>query len=177
VPGGIDRVREACSDPGLRAFLEQPFEAYGWYDVLPMAPLSEVIAGLMGVDVERYLLDRTREHARRDLAGLTRLLLRAVSARTVAVFLPKLTARYHDWGGIDARLRGPRRVETVRTGVPQPLRDWYATVACGFAEAALEVAGAFGPRVVLISSEPEGVTLGVTTYELVFDITWESDPS
>src|SRR5688572_10686367 len=158
VPGGLDRLREACSDPGLRTFMDQLFEAYGWYDVLPMVPLSELIAGLMGIDVERYLVERTREQARRDLAGLTRLLMRAVSARTVAVFLPKLTARYHDWGRIDARLPGPRRVETVRTGVPQPLRAWYATMACTFAETALEIAGAPSPRVVLHSSEPDGAT-------------------
>jgi hypothetical protein len=129
------------------------------------------------MDLEHYLLERTREHARRDLAGLYRLLMRAVSPRTVALFLPKLTTRYHDWGGIDARLRGPRCVETVRTGVPQPLCAWYATVACVFAEAALEIAGAPGPRVVLSSSVPDGATLGVATHEFVFEITWESEPS
>jgi hypothetical protein len=177
LPGGLDRVRGACSDPALRAFLDQPFERSGWYDVLPMAPLSELIAQLMGMDLERYLAERTREQARRDLAGLTLLLMRAVSARSVALFLPKLTSRYHDWGGIDARLRGPRRVETVRTGVPQPLLTWYAPVACAFAETALEIAGAPAPRVIVSSSEPDGVTEGVTTYEFVFEITWASEPS
>src|SRR5262245_20707908 len=84
VPGGVQGVRSACSDPALREFLDQRFDASCWYDVLPMAPLSELLAKLNGMDVERYLLERTREHAHRDLAGLYRLLMRAVSARTVA---------------------------------------------------------------------------------------------
>jgi hypothetical protein len=177
VPGGLARVRGACSDPALRAFLDQPFHASGWYDILPMVPLTELVAGLVGMDAERYLLERTREHARRDLVGLTRLLMRAVSARTVALFLPKLTKRYYDWGGIDARLRGPRCVETIRSGVPQPLSAWYPPMACAFAETALEIAGAASPRVVVSSCEPDGATEGVTTYEFVFQITWKFEPS
>ena len=91
------------------------------------------------------ICSNARENTRAAIwPGLYRLLMRAVSARTVALFLPKLTARYHDWGGIDARLRGPRCVETVRSGVPQPLAAWYSTVACAFAETALEIAGAPG---------------------------------
>jgi hypothetical protein len=172
VPGGIDRLKDACPDPGLKTFLSQKFEPSGWYDVLPIAPLSDVMAELLGVTLEQYLLDRTREHAHRDLVGLYRLLLRAVSARTVALFLPKLTARYYDWGGIDARLRGPRHVETVRRGVPEPLARWYSMVACSFAEAALEIAGAPHPRIVVSSSEPDGAAFGVATREFVFDVTW-----
>ena len=172
VTGGIDRVKEACPDPDLRSFLSQNFEPSGWYDVLPIAPLSELAATLLGMGMEQYLVDRTREHAHRDLVGVYRLLMRAVSARTVALFLPKLTARYYDWGAIDARLRGPRRVETVRKGVPEPLARWYSTVGCSFAEAALEIAGAPHPRVVVSSSEPDGVAFGVATRAFVFEVTW-----
>jgi hypothetical protein len=142
-----------------------------------MVPLSDLLAELVGMDVESYLRDRTREHARRDLAGLYRLLMRAVSARTVALFLPKLTSRNHDWGGIRARLLGPRRVETVRSGVPEPLAAWYPPVACAFAETALEIAGALRPRVVLSASEPDGVASGIPTRALVFEITWAPDAS
>jgi hypothetical protein len=174
VVGGVRRVREACTDPALRDFIERRFDSGGWYDVLPMSPLSEVIAQLMGVETSRYLYERTREHAERDLVGFYRLLIRAVSARTVALFLPKLTSRYHDWGGIEARLRGPRRVETVRSGVPGPLAAWYSTVACSFAETALEIAGASGPCVTLKSCRPDGATLGVATYSQVFEVTWDT---
>jgi hypothetical protein len=174
VTGGLRRVHDACPDRALASFMAQGFDSNGWYDVLPMSPLSDVIASVMGVDTQRYLHERTREHAERDLVGFYRLLIRAVSARTVALFLPKLTSRYYDWGGIEARLRGPRRVETVRSGVPEPLVPWYATVACSFAATALEIAGAPGPRVTLKASKPDGVTQGVATYSQVFDITWNA---
>lgn len=174
VPGGLRRVRDACTDPALVEFMNQNFDSTGWYDVLPISPLSDLIAALMGVETNRYLHERTREHAERDLVGFYRLLMRAVSARSVALFLPKLTARYHDWGGIEARLRGPRSVETVRSGVPEPLLDWYSTVACSFAQTALEIAGAAGPHVVPSSCEPDGSTLGVATYAMAFDVTWEA---
>ena len=101
-------------------------------------------------------------------------MIRAVSARTVALFLPKLTARYYDWGGIEARLLGPRRVETERSGVPEPLLDWYLAVAPAFSETALEIAGAPRPQVVNSSCEPDGATLGVVTYAVKFEVTWEA---
>jgi hypothetical protein len=174
VPGGVKHVSDACADPALAEFMNQSFDSSGWYDVLPMSPLSDLIARLMGIETSRYLDERTREHAERDLAGFYRLLMRAVSARSVALFLPKLTARYHDWGGIEARLRGPRSVETVRSGVPEPLVNWYSTVACSFAEAALAIAGAPAPRVRPSACEPEGAMFGIATYALSFDVTWDA---
>ena len=174
VPGGLRRVREACTDPALAEFVGQSFNSTGWYDVLPMEPLSGVIAELLGLEKNEYLEQRTREHATRDLVGLYRLLIRAVSARTVALFFAKLSTRYYDWGSMEARLRGPRRVQTVRSGVPGPVLDWYSTVTCSFSEAALEIAGAPGPRVVPSSCEPDGTRFGVATYAMKFDVTWEA---
>src|SRR6185312_17279254 len=77
VPGGYAGLVSAIHDPALRAFFTQPFLASSWYDVLPVAPLIEIEARVMGLSLEDYLGRRTLFQADRDMGGVYKYLLRA----------------------------------------------------------------------------------------------------
>ncbi|HJL16458.1 MAG TPA: hypothetical protein RMH99_12425 [Sandaracinaceae bacterium LLY-WYZ-13_1] len=171
VPGGLDGVAARLSSDALRRFLRQPFLAASWYDAAPSVPLNEAAADLLGRDVGELMRERGRIQAEEDLAGVYSWLLKVASPRAVATRLPRLTARYFDWGGVEIEEESPEHVVAVRTGVPRYLAVWYDRVATPFLAYALERAGARELRMTT-STRLDAPAHGVRCCALAFDMRW-----
>ncbi len=172
VPGGWSAVRDAVGDDGLRTFMGQPFLPGGWYDVLPVVPISATAARLRGVSQASLVRDNARWVAERDLAGVYRILVSVVSPETVAMRLPRLSMQYFDFGGFDAKMVRENVLESHRFGIPAALAPWFVFVTEGFVPYALSVAGAKDVRIRYGPPRPEGEANGTSVVRLRFEIDW-----
>jgi hypothetical protein len=177
VPGGAAAVRARIGETGdasLEEFLATPFVPGGWYDVLPIAPLSAMAARLRNISHAQLVRENAAWVAQRDLNGVYRILLSLSSVETVAKRLPALSMRYFDFGGADARTVRERVIETHRFGIPSAIAPWFVFATEGFVPVALKMAGA--TRVTMRCGPPrhEGVENGLPVVRLRFEIGWQS---
>lgn len=84
-------------------FVSRLFLPVGLYDVLPLRPFTEAIALAEGRPYDESVRDRARTIAQRDIGGLYKLLLRAVSPMTTLDRLPRVAQRYFDFGVASTR--------------------------------------------------------------------------
>jgi hypothetical protein len=169
VPGGGSAVA-ACAaraNPELGSFFSAPKLAGGWYDVMPIVPLSRAASELLAVPHAQLVRDNAAWLARRDLHGVYRFLLRLASIESVAMRLPALSMRYFDFGGADGRMIGPNVMESSRFGIPAALVDWFQWAVEGFTPVALTLAGA---RQVKVLTAPPPRAGAIVT--LRFRISW-----
>ena len=121
VPGGMAAVAKAMPDGPHRAFVQQIFMAVGWYDALPIRPITEVIARLEGRSWEDSVRTRAQVVAIRDLTVIHRLLLATASPERVAEKLQRAALQYFDFGETTVVEASAGRSKFVLAGVPQPL--------------------------------------------------------
>ncbi len=171
VPGGTKAVF-ASLEPDLRDFVTQPIIAGGWYDVLPLVPLSAAAAGLAATPHPRLVRENARWLARRDIHGVYRFLLRLASPEMVAARLPRVAIQYFDFGGASGELEGPGLFRARQTKVPAPLADWLLWCVEGFVPVALETAGAKQVTVRSLGTEPDGTRAGVVMMTMAYEIRW-----
>jgi hypothetical protein len=172
VPGGCDAVR-AQLDPGLVAFFDQRFLSGGWYDVMPILPISVAAARAAAKAQPKIVRENAEWMAKRDLRGIYRLILAVASVEMVVEKLPDLSLRYFDFGRADGRMIGEKVFESTRFGIPAPLADWFAIVTTGFVPVALELAGAKSVRVRGSPHTADGHANGVALMRTKFEISWE----
>lgn len=172
VPGGYAAVLAAVADPAQRAFLGQRFRASEWYDVLPNPGMQATAAKLRGVAISEHLRGVGRFHADSALNGLYRALLKFVSNENVALWMPRVSGIYHEFGRCETRVLSPKVVAGVRHGVPRMLVGWLATVSSSFCERTLEVAGSRAPRVTFGEVHADGAKVGYDLHRLEFELTW-----
>jgi hypothetical protein len=173
VPGGVDALGGALSDPALARFLAQPFSGSRNYDLVPLPYLGTAAARLRGVTFHQQLRDANRAGAKTAVAKVYGALFRVLSTETVASVLPRAAAILFDFGRVQASVAGTNCVRGTRSGVPHTLVAWTAMSSGAFIETTLENAGARAPRVIFGEPVEEGNVAGQATYEMPFDITWE----
>jgi hypothetical protein len=173
VPGGFGAVLAAITDPNVRQFLGQPFRGGEWYDVLPNPYMQATAARLRNVSFEEHLRGTGVYHANEAVTGFYKALLRLVSNENIAIWMPRISGLYHEFGRCETRVVGPKNVHGVRTGIPRMLVRWLAVVSSSFCEKALRLAGATNARVVFGAVEPDGSTSGHPLHRVHLDITWE----
>jgi hypothetical protein len=139
---GRSRFMGAIKEPALRDFISQPFLAASWYDLGPLIELNAITAELLHYTLTELYRVRSLAQAQQDLGGIYSFVLKVLSPLAVARTLPRLTARYFDWGGVEIHERGPREVDAVRTGVPMYFAEWYTHVAGEYMRFAINKAGA-----------------------------------
>jgi len=169
VPGGWAAVVEHAerAQPSLASFLRAPIVAGGWYDVMPILPLSRSAAALRNVWHGRLVRENAAWLARRDLAGVYRFMMRLASTEMVAMRLPALSMRYFDFGQADATMIGHRILESNRRGIPLELLEWFQWVVEGFTPVALAMTGAHDVKVRSYQLSRGGALGGLN-----FRITW-----
>ena len=128
IDGGLPAVLERVGDPALRAFWEQPLLAGGWYDVFGMVMLVREIARMRGVPYFKVVSEMSRMVATADLNGIYRALLRLATPELVAPRLPRIQARYMDFGDVTVGSVAKGRADATRTGHPRILAHWYVAV-------------------------------------------------
>ncbi|MFK7986804.1 MAG: hypothetical protein AB8I08_12335 [Sandaracinaceae bacterium] len=172
VDGGREGLLAAIEDPALRRFAAQPFLAASWYDNMPIVPLNELSARLVGQDNTKYLEARAIDQAEEDLSGVYSWLLKLASPRLVAKGLERLTPRYFDWGETRTREISPTHIEATRTAVPDPLVAWCDTVNRPFMRYAFQETGAQDVRVELTKTESAGTAHGMPVRDLTYSLRW-----
>lgn len=139
VPGGLAAV-SAALDRERATFAAQPFLATGWYDFLQVVPLSEAGARLAGQEIEPWLRAASRAAAEEQANGLYRFLLSLVSDESIAMWIPRLTERYFDFGTLETTRVAPGHVRMLRTGTPALCVEWYRVVGPEYVITAIDLA-------------------------------------
>jgi hypothetical protein len=173
VPGGVAAVQQAVGDIALAEFAKGPFLASGWYDVLPIVPLSATAARLRGIPHSQFIRENAAWLAERDLRGVYRVILALASVEMVALRLGKLSMRYFDFGRAETNRLGAHSIESVRRGIPAPLASWFIFAADGFVPVALRLAGATSVKLRYGQPRPDGIVSGMPAVQIRFEIHWE----
>jgi hypothetical protein len=173
VPGGYDAAVAAIPDPSTRAFFRQTFRASEWYDAYPGTQLELAAARLRGLSFEQHRQQTGIWHAQATVRGIYAGLLRVVSNESVALWGPRISGIYFEFGRMETRAVGPKAVDGVRRGVPKELAQWLMYASIGFSTAALRIAGARNPRVLVDDVEPDGRDHGRELVKIGIRIRWE----
>ncbi len=171
VPGGIEGLK-ASLEPSLRAFVSTPFRASEWYDVFPNPLMMMAAARLRRMPFIEHQRDVGRWHAKRGFGGIYRALLRFVSNQNVALWGPRVSGLYHEFGRFETRVSGPKEVQGVRRGVPRGLVQWLAVTSAAFTEEALCLAGASVAKAEFTRATQVGSEAGQALFDLDVVITW-----
>ena len=147
IPGGMDAVAGALPDGPHREFVRQMFVAVGWYDALPIRPITEVIAKLERRPWEQSVRARAQEVAIRDLNIIHRVLLAASSPEKVAEKLQRAALQYFNFGETEIVENQRGHSKFVLRGVPQPLGSWFLPMLDGYAGTLIARAGGKNPTV------------------------------
>ena len=168
VPGGLAAF-EAALSPELRTFFLSNFIASGWWDVLPIVPLSAVAAKLCGISQRELVIANARHTAERDISGVYRLLLKVASPSLVAGRLPRISMQYFSFGESSGAQVAPGEFRAEQRGVPIALQDWLIWAVEGFAPVALSAAGA---KSVSVTRDRVRAELGGETVAIGWTLRW-----
>lgn len=172
VKGGMDAVLAHLPDEAHRAFSQQVFLPVAMYDALPLRTLTEATALAEGVPFEVSVRARARDVALRDLNGLYKLLLKAVSPATAAEKLQRAALRYFDFGAVDIVERGKNHCVIVQSGVPRFVAPWYCPMVEGYTVVVLEMAGAKGATAQISPPRRDGEREGIETVSVRIELGW-----
>ena len=161
-------------DPALDAFFAQRFALTEWYDIIPVLYFASIVARARGVAFTQHARDTAVAHAESALSGFTSVVLRLVSNESVAMWLPRISGWYHDFGTVETKVVGARHVRGVRTGVPAPYVQAWAVTAMEFSEHILARSGAKEPRAHTLDAQPDGSREGCPLYRVTFEVKWEA---
>jgi hypothetical protein len=171
--GGWHAAVEAVADPATRAFFHQTFRTSEWYDAYPGAMLEAAVARARGMSFERHRRHTGSWHAEDAVHGIYATLLRMISNENIAVWAPRISSLYFEFGKTGTRITGPRAVAGVRRGVPKELVQWLIFASAGFVETTLRLAGAGKPQVTVLSITPDGHDHRRDLVAVDVRITWE----
>jgi hypothetical protein len=172
IAGGA-RAVAATLAPDLRAFFERKFAQRDDYDLLPLTAINAAAARVVGVDALELNRRGARFTADRDLRGIARLVLRALSPTLVALKLPKLAMGYFDFGAADSERVADKRCRITQRNIPALLGDWMLSATEGFALVGLERTGARSPAFTAEPARPDGQLHGLPTVTLRFELSWK----
>jgi hypothetical protein len=138
----VGQVLRQQGDAALEAFLGQRFSATEWYDIYPSIHFMPIVARACGVSLAQHMRASAVQHAEWALRGFTSIVLKLVSNETVASWIPRISAWYHDFGRVEASVVGERHVRGTRSGLPVFVVQGWAIVGMHFTEHVLAHAGA-----------------------------------
>ena len=174
--GGVDELVDRLSARELRDFFVQRFLGGAWYDALPMGPLAQTHARLMGRPLHPFCRERGRTIATHDVPGIYKALLRLFSPRTLISRLPRVATLYFSFGKATAEQLAPNRARTALGNLPYSLAPMLAGVVEGFVSVALEQSGAKGVQVRTLDVTYDGAVVdGIPTAVVRHESSWDGD--
>jgi hypothetical protein len=174
LPGGLDEIFRRAPDPDLQRYLRQSFSAGSFYDVLPIQYLGRVAGRAAGFTHQTYIARAVDWQVEDALRGFSGVVLRSLSADAIAVWIPRLSRWFNEFGSIETRVAAAGEVRGVATGLPQPLVGSWARTASTFVERLLAKVGAASPTAHVLSPEIDGESHGYRTYRIDFVVTWRA---
>ncbi len=172
MPGGSKAVVAAIPDASIRTFFEQRFRGSEWYDAFPCPALHAAAARMRGISFGEQRRQVGAYHAHVSGGGIYRALLRVVSNENIAVWGPRVSSIYFEFGKTETRATGPKEVKGVRRGLPAGLVQFIMYVSKGFTEETLLLAGAKTSTFDIGEVEPEDRAYGQELYKVDFAIRW-----
>jgi hypothetical protein len=172
VPGGRQAVIGAVGSEPLRAFLRQPFVGSEWYDAYPCAVLHASAARLRGLEFPEHRRQVGAYHASAAVNAIYRSLLRVVSNRNIALWGPRISSIYFEFGRSETVVVGRNEVLGVRSGIPAGLVQFVAFASKGFCEQTLVLAGAKTASMEIEGVERDGSAHGQANYKCTLRIRW-----
>jgi hypothetical protein len=169
IPGGYAGIVEQL-EPPLRKFYGQPFLASCWYDLAPLVAVAPYCAAACGLGIEQYVFRRAQLQVDQDVSGVYAYLIKLASARMLATRLPRLITQYFDFTSVDTREVSDTRVLTRHSGLPRPFAPWLVTVATGYLERVLQVAGASTLTISAGALLHEGHSHGIETVSVDVEV-------
>jgi hypothetical protein len=174
VPGGMEAIFAASSNPHLPGFFKQTFSTHKWYEAAPLALVSYAGARLRGMSVTQYIREGVPAYVDTLFSGVSGVVLRSLSLEAVATWLPKASAWFNDFGSIETKSAGDAVVRATRTGLPDFMVLAWAIAGIEFAELALKRCGAKETRVYPLAVEDDGTHEGYRLNKVSFEIAWKA---
>jgi hypothetical protein len=171
IRGGTDAVF-AELEPAFTDFLGQMFLATSWYDVFPILALAEAAAKVLNVDRLEYVKRSATWHAEQDMAGVYKPLLNSTSPAAVCRRFANVHQQVFDFGKARVVRDEPCRIESLASGMPEPLAWWWKRVSECYYSPVLRGAGAKNARFVWQPHEPDGVLQGVPLVRIPSFLVW-----
>lgn len=161
-PGGIERA-DAVVAPEMAEYFRQPFLASAWYDLYPLCHVGPPMAADMGIPYLKLVRDRTRWQAERDIKGVYRILLRAVSAERLARIVPRQIQQSFNFGEVQCRVVHKGHVTGTMRGIPWALLPWLSVVVEEYTTVVIERSGGKSPHVTITRDGPMPLTAAQET--------------
>lgn len=170
VEGGIRAFSAALPGNALRDFFSQPFLAGSFYDLLPLAAGSAVVADMTRVSLDVFAQQQGRSQAMHDVQNAYRALLQGRTSDDFHLRLRPLASRYYNFGEWDVQREEPHRIHIACRGVPSWLMNWFGPMISGYFAGLVAAMGKPHSQVVIASSRREGTAAGLSLTNLDLDI-------
>jgi hypothetical protein len=170
VDGGIRAFSAALPSNTLREFFAQPFLAGSFYDLLPLAAGSAVVADMTRTSLDVFAQQQGRAQAKHDVQNAYRALLQGRTADDFHLRLRPLASRYYNFGEWDVNRDEPHRLRICCKGIPAWLLHWFTPMISGYFAGLVAAMGKSHSQVLVISSRREGTAAGLPLSNLDLDI-------
>jgi serine/threonine protein kinase len=142
LPDGLDQLLDAIDDPALRDFVSQPFLASSRYDMLPLRPLSVLLAQLLGQPYEVMVPKGAAAQARYDARTVFRNLYGGASLDDLHERVVRFGTQYYGWGRLYGEREGDHAIVFRHEGLPEYVAPWYQPMQRGYAAESARLLGA-----------------------------------
>jgi hypothetical protein len=171
VPGGVDAVCAELPKP-LSEFLTQMFLPTAYYDLMPVLPVVQAASAALRLDTLEYVKRSAVWHAEQDMNGVYRAMLLMDSPVAVCRRFGSIHSQIYDFGKAQMLREEANRVESLATGMPEPLAWWWKRASEHYVLTVLRAAGAKNPRMHWQPNQPDGARSGVPLVRLPSYTTW-----
>ncbi len=172
LPGGLEELIEALDDESLRDFIRQPFLASSRYDILPLRPLMNTLAELLGKPFDELVFKTAQAQVRYDAKTVFKHVFGGASLDNWHEKASRIGGQYNSFGHSWGERPGPLEVITHHDGVPEYLEPWYVPMQRGYGEATARVLGAATTTSEALRSEPAGFFEGFPTVNTSVRVEW-----
>jgi hypothetical protein len=124
VTGGLEAVASRLTPP-FREFLAQMFVPTAWYDLAPILVIAESAAAVLGVDKMDYVKRSAVSHAEQDMNGVYKAMLLTHSPAALCKPFGSIHSQLYDFGKVQQVREDPNRIESLASGMPEPLAWWW----------------------------------------------------
>jgi hypothetical protein len=129
---------------------------------------------VFGLTVRQYMARRSAFQVQQDLRGVYRVFLKLMSPEAVGMRLPRLLTQIFDHGSVDVKRMEPGWIESVLSGFPRVLWDWYSSALETYTQTALSMAGAKQATALVRDPESDGEREGVELIKFRVDARWSA---
>jgi hypothetical protein len=172
LPGGLDALCEALDDARLRDFVRQPFLASGWYDLLPVLPITMAMAEMVGVPFLALVRTGTIAQVRYDALKIFHRMFDGAMVEDIPSRMPRFNAQYLDFGKTVVTQPEPRLIVVRFEGAPAYSSAWQGTMMSAYTEETARLTGGQGVEATVIPPVASGAQAGFPLVTLGTELRW-----